>query len=233
MDGQRSAHPPDPQRVYRADLADTLGLRVECLRLVVPADAGVTDRTAGGSTTRPRVPGSQRPPGVPPGRSRPPGRRLRTASRRVASGADCFCGQRLRINGLLTAAGRDRAVRLAAPLKPRPGHRRRVDALLRSARSPIRSCSPELPSIPVILLIPELRESPGTKFVATAAFKLLRRSPSCVCHWSRPSTIGPSPRSRRPLPAGHYIIDIEQHAAVLEVGASEYLVEDSIDDRDA
>ncbi|CUR53926.1 conserved hypothetical protein [metagenome] len=63
---------------YAAQLTDSLGLRLECLKLVVPADAVVTDRTAGWLHGAPMVlaPGDHQ---VVPRASvfRPPGYRLR------------------------------------------------------------------------------------------------------------------------------------------------------------
>ena len=71
------AHPL--RNVYhRADLEDTLELRIECLRLVVPADAVVTDRTAGWLHGAPRILAPNDHVVVPPvSVFCPPGRRLR------------------------------------------------------------------------------------------------------------------------------------------------------------
>lgn len=63
---------------HRAELVDTLALRVACLRLVVPSDAVVTDRTAGWLQGAPRILAPNDHLVVPPvSVFCPPGRRLR------------------------------------------------------------------------------------------------------------------------------------------------------------
>ena len=102
------AHPI--RNVYhRAELADTLALRVACLRLVVPADAVVTDRTAGWLHGAPRILAPNDHLVVPPvSVFCPPGRRLRngltTSGERTLTDADILSIEGLRVTTSLRTA---------------------------------------------------------------------------------------------------------------------------------
>lgn len=94
---------------HRAELTDTLALRVACLRLVVPPDAVVTDRTAGWLHGAPRILAPNDHLVVPPvSVFCPPGRRLRngltTSGERTLQDADILSIDGLRVTTSLRTA---------------------------------------------------------------------------------------------------------------------------------
>lgn len=203
---------------HRTELADTLDLRVECLRLVVPSDAVVTDRTAGWLHGAPRILAPNDHLMVPPvSVFCPPGRRLRngltTSGERSLADADIVS-----INGLLATAPLRTACDLGRLL-----HRDQaiaaLDSLLRLGALSQEQLLAQLPRYRRYRGVLQLRE------LAPLADGRAQSPPESIVRlrWLDLGYPTPTPQVEEAAPHGSYFIDVGNREH--RVGA-EYLGEE-------
>lgn len=210
---------------HRSELIDTLDLRVACLRLVVPADAVVTDRTAGWLHGAPRILAPNDHLIVPPvSVFCPPGRRLRNglalSGERTLADTDIVIIHGLRVTTPLRTAcdlgrllHRDQAI--AA-----------LDSLLRLDNFTREQLLDQLSRFRRYRGVLQLRE------LAPLADPRAQSPPESIVRlrWIDLCYPTPTPQLEEPGPHGSYFIDVgnRQH----RVGA-EYLGEEFHDEETA
>lgn len=188
---------------HRAELADTLDLRVACLRLVIPEDAVATDRTAGWLHGAPRILAPNDHLTVPAASVFcPPGRRLRNeltiSGERSLAAADI-----VNINGLLATTPLRTACDLGRLLH-RDQAMAALDSMLRLGAFSQDQLLRQLPRFKRYRGVLQLRE------LAPLADGRAQSPPESIVRlrWLDLGYPTPTPQVEEAAPHGSYFIDV-------------------------